>query len=154
MRHQKNLFPLISLLFCAAPVLLPAQTAAELDAILESSAMNCAEAAWFVYASTAESPDIDAPPAAFAWAMHKGWLPARAAPDDPVTLGTLSFLIMQAFDLKGGLLYRIFPGPRYAFRSMVSRSFIQGAADPAMQVSGERFLMILGNVLEAAGETL
>ena len=118
------------------------QTAAELDVVLEKSELSYAEAARFVLA--AED--------GFDRAMSNGWLPKGAEPGGAIKLGELSFLIMKTFDMKGGLMYMILPGPRYAFRSMVSRSFIQGAADPAMKVSGERFLLILGNVLDAAGE--
>jgi hypothetical protein len=88
---------------------------------------------------------------AFDRAVSRGWLKNAASPDDPVTMGTLSFLMMKAFNIKGGMMYAIFPGPRYAFRTMVSRSFIQSPADPDLKVSGERFLQILGNVLNAEG---
>jgi hypothetical protein len=83
--------------------------------------------------------------------VERAWLPKKAVPEKPITLPELSFLIMKAFDMKGGMMYAILPGPRYSYRSMISRSFIQGAADPAMTVSGDRFLLILGNVLNAAG---
>ena len=151
------------------PAFLPAQTAAELESVLESSAVTCSEAAWFVYASSGgdasggsdasaendNSIENDSPEeavtseTAFDWVMARGWLPKKTARDDPITLGTLSFLIMEAFDIKGGMMYFFLPGPRYAFRTMVGRSFIQGSADPAMLVSGERFLLILGRVLGA-----
>jgi hypothetical protein len=58
---------------------------------------------------------------------------------------------MKAFNIKGGMMYTFFPGPRYAFRTMVSRSFIQSPADPGLQVSGEQFLIILDDVLSAEG---
>jgi hypothetical protein len=96
--------------------------------------------------SGASSPDAD-----FQQAMEKGWFPRGTTPDENITLGKLSFLIMRAFDIKGGMMYAILPGPRYAFRTMVSRSFIQGAADPSMTVNGERFLHILGMVLSVEG---
>jgi hypothetical protein len=143
---KKRYVFLIAGLFFALPVFLFAQTsgtAAELDAVLASSAVTCAQAARFVF-GFAEDAGAGGN-AAFEQAKAKGWLPEKAGPDDPVTLGTLSFLIMNAFHLKGGLMYALLPGPRYAFRTMVSRAFIQGAADPAMTVSGERFLLILGN---------
>jgi len=132
------------------PVFLPAQTAAELEAVLETPAITCAQAARFVTASSegqSSSPDAD-----FQQAMDNGWFPKGTTPDENITLGKLSFLIMRAFEIKGGMMYAILPGPRYAFRSMVSRSFIQGAADPAMTVNGERFLHILGRVLNTEGE--
>ncbi|MDR2619288.1 MAG: hypothetical protein LBC62_10500 [Treponema sp.] len=144
---------LLLLLFALFPALLPAQTAAELDDLLESPAVTYAQAARFVLASldaSGSGPDTDAE-AAFAAASGRRWLPAKAAPDKPVRLGELSFLMTRAFNIRGGFMYALLPGPRYAFRAMVSRSLIQGAADPAMTVSGERFLHILGNALAYTG---
>jgi hypothetical protein len=135
----------------SAPVY--AQTAAELETILGTTSVSCAQAAKFVAASVGSEASTGAvmEKDAFDSAMAKGWLPKKAAAEKPITLAELSFLIMKAFDMKGGMTYAILPGPRYAYRSMISRSFIQGASDPAMTVSGERFLLILGNVLNAAG---
>jgi hypothetical protein len=130
----------------AAPVLLspqnsaPLSQAAELDAVLETAVLSRLQAARFIEAS-APSPG----------AAEEGWLPKEAVLADPVSLGELSFLLMRAFNIKGGFMYALLPGPRYAFRTLVSRSLIQGEADPAMTVSGERFLHILGNVLSLAG---
>ena len=143
---NKSLLCVIVCFLIFVPVFLSAQVAAELETILESPVISCAQAARFVFASQGITHQV-----AFDTAMERGWLPHNAAPDDPITLGSLSFLIMQAFDIKGGMMYAIVPGPRYAFRTMVSRSLIQGAADPAMTVSGERFLHILGNVLSTVG---
>jgi hypothetical protein len=128
------------------PALFPAQDsavaspAAELDAMLETPAVTRLQAVRFITAS--------APPPGTA---EDGQLSGKAGSDDPVTLGELSFLLMRAFNMNGGFMYALLPGSRYAFRSLVSRSLIQGAADPAMTVSGERFLHILGNVLNFAG---
>ena len=133
---------------------LPAQTAAELEAVLETPAVTCAQAARFVTASSgsAASSGASLPDADFQQALENGWFPRGTTPDENITLGKLSFLIMRAFNIKGGMMYAILPGPRYAFRTMVSRSFIQGAADPSMTVNGERFLHILGRVLNNEGE--
>ncbi|MDR1278524.1 MAG: hypothetical protein LBK02_07215 [Treponema sp.] len=158
MGMSKNLFLVLSFLF-TAPAFLSAQTAAKLDAVLETPAISCAQAAWFVLAALntvpADSSVQDAGmETAFRQVMDNHWLPQKTSPGDPVTLKALSFLLMKAFDIKGGLMYAILPGPRYAFRTLVSRSLIRGAADPDMTVSGERFLHILGNVLSYAGAEL
>ena len=129
---------------------LPAQTAEELEAILEAPAVSYGQAALFVLGAV-DGSAAGGPDAAFYQAMERGWLHKKAVSDDPATMGGISFLMMRAFGIKGSLLYRIFPGPRYAFRTMASRSLLQGTTDPAMKVSGERFLLILGNVLSAAG---
>jgi len=131
------------------PVFLAAQTAAEMEAVLEYPAVTCAQAAWFVLGSS--GVEVSSQEAAFEQAVANGWFSQKASASGLINMGTLSFLMMKAFELKGGMMYRILPGPRYAFRSLVSRSIIQGAADPAMEVSGERFLLILGNVLTLAG---
>jgi hypothetical protein len=153
---SKNLFPVFCFLFTAS-AFLPAQTAVKMDAILETPVISCAQAAWFVLDAVntvpSESPVQDeGMENAFRQVMDNHWLPQKTNPGDPVTLKALSFLLMRAFNIKGGLMYTVLPGPRYAFRTLVSRSLIQGAADPDMTVSGERFLHILGNVLSYAGE--
>jgi len=155
---------LIAGLLFLLPAFLSAQTAAELEAVMKAPVVTCAQAARFVIASVASaeggasagsnaSVGSNAPQNEFEQAIEKGWLPKKTTPDENITLAKLSFLMMRAFDMQGGLMYLIFPGQRYAFRTMVSRSFIQGSADPAMTVSGERFLNILGRVLNAEGET-
>jgi len=137
-------------LFFLLPAFLPAQTAAELETVMKASVVTCAQAARFVTASAASDASAgNSSQNEFEQALAKGWLPKGTTPNEGITLGKLSLLMMKAFDIKGGLMYIIFPGQRYAFRTMVSRSFIQGAADPAMTVNGERFLSILGRVLSA-----
>jgi len=132
------------------PVFVSAQTAAELETVLGAGNVTCAQAAGFVLAAANDTAVKNTPKDAFEQAITKGWFPQGTTPEENITLGRLSFLLMKAFNIKGGLMYTLFPGPRYAFRAMVSRSYIQGAADPAMKVSGERFLLILGKVLNAA----
>jgi len=148
---QRKKIPLIVAgLFFIAPVFVAAQTAAELEKVLKAENVTCAQAADFVLASAEDAFAKKTAKEAFDQAVAKGWLPQGTAPGDSITLGNLSFLIMKAFNITGGVMYTLFPGPRYAFRAMVSRSYISRTADPAMKVSGERFLHILGKVLSAA----
>jgi hypothetical protein len=134
----------------AARGILQAQTAAEMDAVLISPAVSAAQASRFVLAAA----DVTDEPAeaAYALAREKGWLPKKAAPDRPIRLGELSFLIMKAFNIKGSFLYALFPGPRYAFRELDYLKLIPGRRDPAMLVSGEWILQILNMVLNYRGE--
>jgi len=133
------------------PVLVSAQTAAELETVLRTDNVTCAQAAGFVLAAAQDAAVKNTSKDAFEQAMAKGWFPSGTTAEEQITLGRLSLLIMKAFNIQGGIMYTLFPGPRYAFRTMVSRSYIQGAADPAMRVNGERFLRILEKVLSAAG---
>jgi len=147
LKIQKSL-TLLTILFLVFPVFIHSQTAAELETIIDTESVTCAQAAWIVCNSAGDKADMEA---AFNQAVENGWLKTAAA-DDPITLGKLSFLMMQAFEIKGGMMYSLAAGPRYAYRSMVSKSYIEGSSDPAMKVSGERFLLILGKVLDDKGE--
>jgi hypothetical protein len=59
---------------------------------------------------------------------------------------------MVAFGLKGGLMYSLFPGPRYAYRELLYLKIIQGRADGGSAVSGERLLHIIAQALRYSGE--
>jgi hypothetical protein len=67
-------------------------------------------------------------------------------------MGELSRLAMGAFGLSGGFLYRLFPGPRYAYRAMVWYRLLPPDSDPGGVVSGEDLLYITGQLLSLAGE--
>jgi hypothetical protein len=131
-----------------------AQTAAELERVLSLPAVSYGDAAWLVLNAAglpgaAENSASDA----YRFAAGNNWLPKKAAAKEPATLEGLSFLIMEALNIKGGFMYTLFPGPRYAYRELSYRKVIQGRAYSTMAVSGERFLRILSRALEYAGDT-
>jgi hypothetical protein len=145
---KANRFRAALCFFFITPALLPAQTAERLDALLDSAGVSYAEAAMLVLPAAALAGEDVSPEAAFAEARTRGLLPKAAGSGGAIRLGELAFLIMGAFDMKGGLFYALFPGPRYAYRELVHRRLIQGRNDPALTVSGERLLRILGRVLD------
>jgi hypothetical protein len=139
---------LCGLLFFPA-AFLHAQTAEEMDRILDANEVSFAQAARFTLAAA----DIlsEHSEGAYALARERGWLPKKAEADSPVKLGELCFLVMNAFNMKGSFLYALFPGPRYAFRELDYLKLIPGRRDPAQKVSGERFLQILGSAATLTG---
>jgi outer membrane protein OmpA-like peptidoglycan-associated protein len=126
---------------------LHAQTAAEMDALLESSEVSFAQAARFTLVTADVLDERSSVAGAYALAREKGWFPAKAQADSPIKLGELCFLVMNAFNIKGSFLYALFPGPRYAFRELDYLKLVHGRRDPAIRVSGESFLRILGGVM-------
>jgi hypothetical protein len=143
---------IITLLFL--PLCLYAQTAkpslaADLDRLLEKEAVSWGEAARFVLAAADWRAGLSEE-RAFTAAVELAGLPKNTAAAGPANLGGVSLLIMRAFDMKGGL-YRVFPTPHYAYRELKYLGLIQGRSDPHMKVSGERFLQILGRVLDYTG---
>ena len=144
---------LISILFLL-PALLFSQTAAELGALLETETVNMETASRFILGAAELLPPqlygADATAAAYDMAVSKGW--TKKAPAQDATLRDISFLIMNAFDFKGGIFYTLFKNPRYAYREMLYHRLIQGRADPSFTVSGQRLLNIIGRSLSHWGE--
>ena len=135
-----------AMLFLLLPAFAWAQTASELDVLLETRQVSAEAAARFTLGAAGMLPPelggAEAREAAYRMARDRGWIKAEAG--EAIKLRDAAFLAMGAFDLPGGLLYALFPGPRYAYREAVHMRIIQGRADPAMAVSGPRLLQIIG----------
>jgi hypothetical protein len=129
-----------------------AQTAAEMERVLALPAVSYGEAAWLVLGAAGAAIPENSPGAAYRFVADNNWLPQKAAADAPATLGGVSFLIMKAFNIKGGLLYTLFPGPRYAYRELVYRRLIQGRVYSPMPVSGERLSRMISRALDYTGD--
>ncbi|MDR0502533.1 MAG: hypothetical protein LBH16_04350 [Treponema sp.] len=139
--------------FFTIPGVLSAQsTADEIETLLNTGVVTYAQAARFMLEAseklvTASSQE------AFQYAFERKWLPKKASAGDSARLDGISLLFMRSFDLKGGIFYSMIRNPHYAYREMVHRNAIQGRADPAMKVSGERLLFITGRILSQQGDT-
>ena len=141
-------------LFILFPVLAFSQTAAEMDDMLSSGIVSAARAARFVLGSADLLPQgisgPEAEKAAYDMAASKGWI--RISADQSITQKDAAFLIMRAFDLKGGVMYSLFKNPRYAYREMTYRKLIQGRTDQSLKLSGPALLYILDRTLRYTGE--
>jgi flagellar motor protein MotB len=135
-------------LLAAVPAFVAAQTAHEIETLLETKAVNYGQAARFVL----NAAEIDGfnhanPEGAFRFAVEQQWLSGKAEPSDPISLRQTSLLIMRAFGVRGGPMYSIFKSSHYAYREMVYQDIIQGRADPGMAVSGELLLFLVNRIL-------
>ena len=139
------IFPLIALASFAQT------TAAEIETLLNTKAVTYAQAARFVL--EASDANITANPAeAFTFALDRNWLGKKAAADTEARLDGIALLVMQSFDMKGGILYSLTKNPRYAYRELVYQSVITGITDPAMTVSGDELLYIVNRVFSGFEE--
>ena len=129
------------------------QSAADVESLLAQKEITFEQAAFFTCSAALNEPPAT-PSEAFAQARDRGWLPAQAESSGAVTMGGLSLLVMKAFDLNGGMMYRFFGNQRYAYREMKDRGYITGRAYQRLAVSGEQFLQILGDVTADLGGEL
>jgi hypothetical protein len=94
----------------------------------------------------------DSSPAdAYALAVEKKWLPAGGSASDPIRLDTFCNLVMKSLGLEGGLMYRIFPGPRYAYREFVAKNIVSSSGGPKRSLPGDEVLRILRLAMDLKG---
>ena len=134
---------LIIILLLIFPVFLTAQTAQAIEELLNTQALSNLQAAWLVL----EAADVPYQNNHFRHAVQQEWLPENSGPNDRIRLDEASLLLMKAFDIKGGILYNLVGGPRYAYRELTYLNIIQGRAVPSMAVSGELMLFMVGRIL-------
>jgi hypothetical protein len=128
---------------------LAAQSNELLDQILDQPELSFGQAAYLVLTATQKLPEESSPEQAAEALAASGWKVKVKTAGQSITLGEYSYLLMQAFALKGGLFYRLFPGPRYASRELVYRAWITGKVYPGRKLSGEEAVRMLGKVMEA-----
>jgi hypothetical protein len=136
------------LAFLPAPAF--TQTAALLDAILDTRQVSYAQAAAVILPAAGLLDPLAGEQEAFA----RAGFPPRARPENPISLAELSFLAARSFHIPGGFMYALFPGPRYAYRSLAWHRLLPPNPDPSRFLSGEELLYITGLALSRGTEEL
>ena len=135
--------PVLLLLVLAVSCPLFGQTAAKLEALLETPVLTWGEASAFVQEASPAGPSPGA---------DKQWLPKGASPGDTARLNGIALLLMRSFDIKGGLFYRIGRSPHHAYRELEYKKVIRGTMDPDMPVSGADLLFMVNRLLAMTEE--
>ncbi|MGA2615213.1 MAG: hypothetical protein ABSG38_17395 [Spirochaetia bacterium] len=128
-----------------------AQSNAVVDSLLSEKAATFGEAVYMVMAAITAVPDTASPADAITALQAQKWEVKVQDASSPVTLGQYSYLLMRAFKMRGGLMYSLFPGPRYAARELAFRKLISGDSSPYRTLSGEEVVQILGSVMSYEG---
>ena len=144
---MKRWVPLI-LLIAAALMPLGAQSNEVLDELLEREEASFGEASYLVLVAVDRLPEEASLAEATAALPEQGWTIRLRDPEEPVRLGEYAYLLMQAFEVKGGIMYRVFPGPRYAARELAYLKIVRGNAAPSRRLSGEDLMQILRRLME------
>ncbi len=143
-------FALVSLML-AIGLAAFAQSNAEVDALLAQERARADSAAYMALAAGGQVGEESSPADALAAAQQRGWIKKSVAAPDPIAVDAYCALVMRALGLKGGLMYMIFPGPRYAYRDFVSRGFLDASGGPKRSLPGDEVLKILRQALDLKG---
>ena len=148
-KYRILIFLFLVLLF--ESVTLGAQSNALLDVLLEEKQASFGNTVYLALAAADIIEETASPSQASVILEQQDWGILRKEVDEPITLGEMSFLYMKTFKIRGGLLYRLFPGPRYAARELAYMGFVDGSSSAYRIPSGEEAVRILGDVLEWGG---
>ena len=152
MRRYKTLF--FAVFFMAGTFVFAQAGVHEVETLLNTGAVTYAQAARFVLEASSAQTAFNQEEA-FLYAEERGWLPKKAAADGTARLDEVSKILINAFGMKGGIMYSLTKGSKYAYRELVYKNIIQGRVVGSMPVSGEYLLFITGRMLsrtEAAQE--
>jgi hypothetical protein len=136
---------LVFLLFSA--LWAPAQSNDALDRILAEQQLTYGSAAYLLLVATGKAGEETSAEQAVDLAEQEGFALEGFGSRDGLSIGQYSFMLMRAFGLSGGIMYRIIPSPRYAARELEYSGVIQGPAVPGMSLSGNEALRMLERVL-------
>ena len=142
--HCKKVALILILGIFSMPLL--AQTAARLEILLQKPEITWADAAVFVLEAS-EQGVYRNPADAFAFALERNWLPKGVESEETARLNGIALLLMQSFDLEGGIFYSMMKSPHHAYRELVYKRIIRGDSDPHMAVSGEELVLMISRIL-------
>ncbi len=108
-----------------------------IDSILGQNAISWANATWLVGRASGIFDEATSPTAAADKAAKAGWGPPGIPPDAPVDLKSFSLIVVKALAIPTGLMYGLFPGPRYALRELIYRKIVPATLGPDEAVKGE-----------------
>lgn len=125
-----------------------AQSNRVIDQVLEQKQASFASTLYLVQTAAGQLPEELEPREAVEAFEAPVWHLPEVSADAKITLGQYSQLLMHAFEIPGGVMYKAFPGPRYATREIHYRGFISSSGTPGQHVSGFEVVNILRRVLE------
>ena len=126
------------------------QTAERIDEILDQEELTAGAAAYIAAASgNVVSDSADGAEALNALA-DLGFPADAVSVDDPVRLDQFSYMLMLSHERSGGILYTLFPGPRYALRELEHERVVRGGGDPGDTLTGSRGLRLVGRLITVA----
>jgi hypothetical protein len=144
---NKKLLALALLLTCI-PLIISAQSNTVIDELLNEDKADWGRTSYMVLSAAEIISENEAIPEVLTKLAEQQWnLPSKLS-EDPITLGEYSYMLMKAFDIPGGIMYKIVPGPRYAARELSYLKFIDKDKSPYRTLSGEEVLRIMGRVME------
>jgi hypothetical protein len=134
-------------LFLSVLLPLSAQSNQLLDQLLDQTEAHFGDVVYMTLVAAKLLPETATQEEALQSLQQQNWNIRVLPPEAPVPLGEYSYMLMKAFRLRGGILYSLFPGPRYACRELGYLKIVASDARTWRTVSGEEAVRMLGKVM-------
>lgn len=148
---MKKIVVFISLLLCAA-FYASAQSSEKISNVIECSEVTKAQTAYLSACYQNLVQDSASFEEAFDVLAQKGIFTEKDEASQSINLEKASFVIVKATGIKGGLFYRMFHNPRYAFKECKAMGIIPANADPAMKVNGHQLIALFNGCVSKSEE--
>ena len=148
MQKNKVFLILTVLIFMAAAAGISAQSMQVIDDLLAADQALFGDSVYMVAVGSGIADESVSTAKAVEIISDKGWNVENKKGDSPITLGELSFITMQAFDLEGGIMYMLMPSARYAVRELAFEGVISVEAHPGNAVKGDEVLRIISGAVD------
>ncbi len=147
MQKIKVFIFLISIMILASISGISAQSIEVVDSLLDAKTAEYGPAAYMVVVGSGMADENITISEAVGILSEKEWGCRQKGDKDPVTLGEMSYMTMQALGMNGGIMYRLFPSQRYAVRELAYLGVIDGKAYPDKLIKGEDVIKILSKAM-------
>jgi hypothetical protein len=134
-------------LFLSVLLPLSAQSNQLLDQLLDQTEAHFGDVVYMTLVAAKLLPETATQEEALQSLQQQNWNIRVLPPEAPVPLGEYSYMLMRAFRLRGGILYSLFPGPRYACRELGYLKIVASDARTWRTLSGEEAVRMLGKVM-------
>jgi len=149
-RNENMKTKLLTLILITIPFIsLFSQSNEELDRFLGQEYADLKTTVWLVYISSGELPleaVADEAMESLLASEHARRF-VKIPENSPIKYGEFALLMMDLYDLPGGLMYHIIPSPRYAAREFTSRRWMPGNPEPGSFLTPWEVTSALSQVL-------
>jgi len=129
-----------------------AQSVEVMDGIVSTQEITVAQASYLSLVASGRLPETATLKDAFEASSVLGWVKGSGDAQRSSTVSEFAFLVARSFNLPGGFLEALVPGPRYAYRDLVAQGYFPTNEDPGAPLSGANAIRILETVMEALPE--
>ncbi|TFG65135.1 MAG: hypothetical protein E4H36_00885 [Spirochaetales bacterium] len=145
---RKRLLFLISAVFFVTGTMGFAQSNEVVDTLLSQEKALYSETVYLALSAAGMIDESATPDSALEFLFSQPWKIKAATAETPIRLGELSYVLMKALGLPGGIMFGIVPGPRYAARDLLFYGIIDKFGSPYRYLSGAEALRIIRNAVE------